>query len=247
MLRGGRLKADQAEIVFSDVMVEQLGDLTEAERIDVLAEIINLCEAPDGKHPLSVPLAGWNTLDVLGGHKRVVYKASTSDDGVGVIEVLCMGPRAGNKVYDTAKALIDSGLLNDDEATDLWDSLAVLAVVAEEVGVDGWDYRPPPAPEGMVKAAVAAGILDEKTAASLLKPEIEAAFEGGFTDQGPDPAAALNAALERARERASRPEGTDLRKVLSDRAAPRCGVAMPRAGVRCIRKEGHPGPHRASV
>jgi hypothetical protein len=247
VLRGGRFKTDQAEIVFCGVALEQIGELTAHEATDLLAEIVNLCAAPDGKHPLSGVLAGWNTLDVLGGHRRVVYKASTSADDVGLIEVLCIGPRTDNEVYDMAAALVDAGLLDGDEITDLFDSLAVLAIVAEEAGVDGWDYRPPPAPEGMVKAAVASGILDAATASSLSKPELEAAFEGGFTAAGVDPMAALTAALERARARPSWPSNTDLRSIINDRAAPRCGAPMPRAGAVCIRKEGHPGPHRASV
>lgn len=245
MRRDGRFNADQAEIVFSDVAIEQLGKLTDDERVEVLAEIVTLCDAPGGKHPLHAPLAGWNTLNVLGGHRRVVYKAS-EHDGVGLLEVLCLGPRSDNEVYDMAVGLVDAGLLTPDEITELWDGLAVLAVVAEDAGVDGWDYRPPPAPEGMVKAAVAAGVLDEPTAASLSKPELEAAFEGGFGPSGPDSAAALTAALERARARPHWPAGTDPAQVIADRSKPRCGAVMPRAGARCVRREGHPGPHRAS-
>lgn len=246
MLRGGRFIADQAEIVFSDVALEQLGELAEHQRTDVLAEVVNLCAAPGGKHPLRAPLAGWNTLDVLGGDRRVVYKASTHDD-IGLIEVLCIGPRSDNEVYDMANALVDAGLLTDNEAIELWDSLAVLAVVAEEVGLDGWDYRPPPAPDWLVKQAVDSGILDKITASTLSKPELEAAFEGGFTPSGPDPTAAITAALERARARPSWPANSDLGEIIKERAAPRCGAAMPRAGTRCVRKEDHPGPHRASV
>lgn len=81
------------------------------------------------------------------------------------------------------------------ELTDLWDAPAVLDVVAESVGLDGWDFQPPPAPVGMTKAAVAAGLIDEPVAAS--------------------------------------------------RRGKRCGVVMPRAQARCIRRAGHPGPHRA--
>src|SRR5690606_11375933 len=146
------------------------------------------------------PLAGWNTLDVLGGHRRVVYKA-TVVDGTGLIEVLCLGPRSDNEVYDVAVGLRDAGLLDEDEVTDLWDALALLDVLEEDVGLDGWDYRPPPAPDGMVRAAVAAGLLDETTASALSKPELEAAMAQGWGASGPDPAAALIAALEQARKR----------------------------------------------
>jgi hypothetical protein len=35
------------------------------------------------------------------------------------------------------------------------------------------------------------------------------------------------------------------REVLDTRSSPRCGAAMPRAKAACVRREGHPGPHRA--
>lgn len=245
MQRGGRLPGDQAEIAFSDAFVEQLGDLAEHEREEVLAEVIRLCDDPGGKHPLRTPLTGWNTLDVLGGHRRVVYKASDVD-GTGLIEVLCLGPRSDNEVYDMAVGLRDAGLLGEDEVTDLWDALALLEVLEEDVGLDGWDYRPPPAPEGMVRAAVAAGLLDETTAASLSKAELEAAMAQGWGADGPDPTAALIAALEQARKRSRRPADPDPAQVVAQRFGARCGADMPRAGSRCIRRAGHPGPHRAS-
>lgn len=244
MKRGERLPDDQAEVVFSDAILEQLGQLTADEQEDVLTEIVRLCDDPAGKHPLHTPLAGWNTLDVLGGHKRVVYKASVVD-GTGLLEVLCIGPRSDNEVYDMAVALNDAGLLEPDEVTDLWDALAVLEIVEEEVGLDGWDYRPPPAPDGMVRAVVAANLLDEGTALALSKRELEAAMAGGWGPQGPDPRAAIIAALEEARKRSRRPKTFDADLVLSGRADDRCGADMPRAGTRCIRRKDHPGPHRA--
>jgi hypothetical protein len=243
--RAGRFPGDQAEIVFTDVFTEQLGELTEPERELVLVEVVNLCGAPGGKHPLRPPLAGWNTLDVLGGHHRVVYKA-TIVKGTGLLEVLCLGPRSDDEVYDMAVALIRTGLLDADEVASLWDALAVLDVVAEDVGLDGWDYRPPPAPEGMVRAAIAAGVLDEATAVVLSKPELEAALEHGWGPQGPDPRAALVAALERGRARAFRPSPAGAAEVVRTRSELRCGAVMPRAGTRCARRRGHPGPHRSS-
>jgi hypothetical protein len=242
--RGGRLPGDQAEVVFSDELVEQVGELTGDEREGVLAEVVRLCDDPGGKHPLRTPLAGWNTLDVLGGHRRVVYKASVVD-GTGLIEVLCLGPRSDNEVYDMAVGLRDAALLTEDEVTDLWDALAVLDVVEEDVGLDGWDFRPPPAPDGMIRAAVAAGLLDEATASALSKRELEAAMAEGWGAAGPDPAAALIAALEQARRRSRRLARYDSRQVVAQRFGPRCGADMPRAGTRCIRRAGHPGPHRA--
>jgi hypothetical protein len=242
--RGGRFPDDQAEVVFTDVFTEQLGQLLEAEREAVLVHVVSLCDAPAGKHPLHAPLAGWNTLVVLGGHQRVVYKASVAG-GTGLIEVLCLGPRSDHEVYDMAGALVRSGLLEPDEVASLWDALAVLDIVAEDVGLDGWDYRPPAAPEGMVRAAVAAGLLDEATAVVLSKPELEAALEHGWGPQGADPRAALLAALERARGRTV-PPPSEPGEVIRGRSAPRCGAIMPRAGSRCVRRHGHPGPHRSS-
>lgn len=244
MRRGGRFPENQAEVVFTDVLTEQLGQLREPDREAVLVDVVSLCDAPGGKHPLHAPLAGWNTLAVLGGRQRVVYKASVVR-GTGLLEVLCLGPRSDDEIYDMATALVGSGLLEPDEITDLWDALAVLDVVAEDVGLDGWDYRPPAAPEGMIRAAVAAGLLDETTAGALSKPELEAALEHGWGPKGPDPRAALIAALERARGRAI-PPPPDHDDVLRNRTAPRCGALMPRAGSRCIRRSGHPGPHRSS-
>lgn len=244
MKRGERLPDDQAEVVCSDAVLEQLGDLTPNEREDVLTEAVRLCEAPAGKHPLHTPLAGWNTLDVLGGHKRLVYKASVVD-GTGLIEVLCLGPRTDSEVYDMAVALMDAGLLSPDEVTDLWDALALLEIVEEEVGLDGWDYRPPPAPDGMVRSVVAANLLDERTALALSKKELEAAMAGGWGPDGPDPKAAVIAALEVARKRSRRPPTFDSGRILSGRNEERCGAGMPRAGSRCIRRKHHPGPHRA--
>lgn len=245
MRRDGRFVADQAEIVFSDAFLEQVGDLTETEQVDVLAEVVNLCAAPGGKHPLRQPLAGWNTLDVLGGHRRAVYKASVHGN-TGLLEILCLGPRSDNEVYDMANGLVDAGLLDREEVTQLWDALAVLAVVAEDAGLDGWDYRPPPAPEGLVKAAVFSGLLDHATAVQLSRSELEAAMEHGWGPTGPDPAAALTAALERARARPGWPDGTDPAGVVAGRAGPRCAAVMPRAGTRCIRRHDHPGPHRST-
>ncbi|MBK5223381.1 MAG: hypothetical protein JJE52_11005 [Acidimicrobiia bacterium] len=242
-MRGGRFPDDQAESVFSDAFVEQLGSLSDDERLSVIAEVVRLCDDPAGKHPLHTPLAGWNTLDVLGGHRRVVYKASAPGD-VGLVEVLCLGPRSDNEVYDMAVGLRDAGLLEPDEITDLWDALAVLDVIEEDVGLDGWDFRPPLPPEGMVRAAVAAGLLDGETASLLSQDELEAAMADGWGPAGADPVRAIIAALERARRR-RRVEPIDRAAILSGRRADRCEAVMPRAGTRCIRRRGHPGPHRS--
>ena len=236
-----RFPGDQAEVVFSDVFVEQLDELTEAEQIDVLAEVHRLCKRPEGKHRLGGVLAGWNTLDVLAKRLRVVYRASWHT-GVGLIEVLCLGPRRESEVYDIAVALVRSGLLDVDEITQLWEALALLDLVPEQIGLDRWDFRPAPAPEGMVRAAVAAGILPAEVAALLSLDELQAAMAGGWSDSGaPDPDGALRAAMARARSRVDYP-GPD---AVLGRANPRCGAVMPRAGARCIRALDHPGAHRS--
>jgi hypothetical protein len=239
--RGSRFPDDQAEIVFSDVVIEQLEELTEANRIDVLVEVVRLCQDPGGKHPLSNPLSGWNTLDVLAAEHRVVYKATVTD-GVGLVEVLCVGPRSDSEVYDMATAITSTGLLSEEEVVQLWEALGLLDVVTEDVGLEGWDYRPEPAPEGMRRAAVKAGLLDEDTASVLSKDELEVAMNSGWGPDGADPEKALLAALERARGSAD----FSVRKILEIRHDDRCGALMVRAKSACVRRVGHPGPHRSA-
>lgn len=247
MRRGDRFPDDQAEVVFNDAFLEYLERLPAHEREDVLVEVVRLCGHPSGTHPLSNRggadrLAGWNTVDVLRKEHRVVF-GSRLERGVGVIEVLCAGPRRGAAVYDLASALTATGRLTEDEVTEIWLALSLMDIVAEAVDLDGWDYRPPPAPAGMIRAAVAAGLLDEATAEVLSLDEITAAMEGGWSAEGPNPAAAVAAALRRAR---SGVDG-DVTRILAGRKAERCGVLLPRAGRACIRRRGHPGPHRATA
>lgn len=239
MRRDARFPADQAEIVVTDVFVEQLGAFPSDQPEEVLAEVVRLCSAPGGTHSLHKPLRGWNTLEVLRRQHRVIYKA-TEEGGTGLIEVLCLGPRSDSEVYDMAKGLVDAGLLDPDMATALWDALAILDVLEEDVGLDGWDYRPPPAPEGLIKAVVAAGVLEEDVAVLLSKEELLAALDAW--EGRDDPRDVLIAALEAARRRARRVG--DPTQILQARAEGRCGVLMPRARVHCIRRKGHPGPHR---
>ena len=212
----------------------------------VLVDVLALLGTRWGKHPLSnrggERLAGLNTLSVLDGHQRVVFRARTTQS-VGLLEVLCVAPRRESAVYDLAHSLVESGHLTDDEITQLWDALALLEVEAEQVGLDGWDYAPPPAPEGMVKTAVAAGVLDEATARVLSVDELAAAMEAGWDEYGPNPTVAVDAALHRARTRAT---FDDAGPILRGRLAPRCDKWMPRAHTRCIRKKGHPGACRST-
>jgi hypothetical protein len=99
---GERFPHNLGEVVFSDIFVEQLkADLSEADPIEVLSDLVNPCDAPRRKHPLSSPFAWWNTRSVLQTEIRVVYKASIVH-GTGLIEVLCLGQRRDSKVYDMA-------------------------------------------------------------------------------------------------------------------------------------------------
>lgn len=252
MQPGEKFPGDQAFVSFNDAFIESLEDLAEQQRVDVLAEVVRLCENPSGSHPLSnrtgQKLAGWNTVDVLEKQFRVVFASTVEEvDGkaAGFLEVLVVGPRRADAVYDMADALRRSGRLTDAEMTEVWQALALLDTVAEDVGLDGWDYRPEPAPAGLVKAAVAAGVLDELTAASLSKDEINAAMESGWGQDGQaDPVGALSAAMRRARAGV---EALDLTRIVKNRRQPRCDAVMKRTRKRCIRREGHPGAHRASV
>ena len=205
-----------------------------------------LCLNPVGKHPLSNRgghdnLAGWNTLDVLAGEFRVVFCSKVIDD-VGVIEVLCAGPRKGEAVYDIASALIATGKLSEDEVTEIWQALILLDLLAEDIGLDGWDFKPEPGPDGLVKAAVSAGLLTEDLARLLSKDELAAALEGGWDETGANPEKALSAAMRRARASA---DAGNITRIMKQRAEDRCDVFMPRKKATCIRKAGHPGPHRS--
>ncbi|MBF6066048.1 hypothetical protein IU500_33975 [Nocardia terpenica] len=248
-MRGNdRLPDDQAEIVFSEAFLLYLDNLTTDERESVLAEVVALCDNPIGKHPLSNRsatdrLAGLNTVEVLGKKHRVVFCARV-ENGVGLVEVICAGPRTGNAVYDVANALVRSGRLTEAEATQIWDALALLDVVAEGVGIDGWDYRPRPAEAHLVRALVQLQLLPEDLAATVSRAEAEAAMRDGYDAAGqPDPDAALAAVLRAARTRSDYGDATD---ILRRRSEKRCGAEMPRARATCIRRVGHPGPHRAT-
>lgn len=251
MQAGQKFPDDQAFILFNDAFVESLESLTPQQRIDVVAEILTLCENPVGNHPLSnrpgQNLAGWNTLDVLQKEYRVVFASRVEEvvgQLVGHIEVLVLGPRKDDVVYDMAEALRSTGRLTEEELTEIWEALALLDTVAEDVGLDGWDYRPEPAPSGLIKAAVAAGVLDELTASVLTKDEINAAMEHGWDETGAlDPTGALVAALRRARNGV---EALNLTRIVANRGKPRCDAVMKRTLKRCIRRKEHSGPHRAT-
>jgi len=241
---------DQAYIEFTDAFIESIIDLTQRQKVEVLAEIVALCDGPAGSHTLSnrgaQRLAGFNTVDVLGKAYRVVFVSVVEHVGgqeVGHIRVLVCGPRRNDAVYDTAEALRRSGRFSAEEMQEIWEALAFLEVVSEEVGMDGWDFKPNPAPLGMVRAAVAAGVLDQETAEVLSQDELAAAMAHGWTDSAPDPAKARAAAMERARGGVL---GADLTRILGQRKSARCGAVMQRTGQPCIRRQGHPGAHRAT-
>jgi hypothetical protein len=248
---GGRLPGDRAEIVFNDVFLEYLEyleSLTVPQRESVLTDVVLLCPNPAGTRLLSNrsrndQLAGWNTLEVLGREHRVVFGIRI-ENGVGVVELLCGGPRRGEAVHNMANLLIAAGRLTVEEVAQIWEALELLDVIVESVGLDGGDYRPPDAPPGMIRAAAGAGLLPPDIAAALSHDELEAAMEGGWGDEGPGMAAALVAALRRARSGA---DAVDVTRILAGRAADRCDAILPRAGVRCTRRKGQPGPHRAKV
>ncbi|HPZ96003.1 MAG TPA: hypothetical protein PK871_13975 [Mycobacterium sp.] len=243
-----RLPGHQAEIVFSEPFLLYLADLTADEQESVLAEVVGIRDNPAGKHPLSNRsgsdrLAGLNTVEVLGRRHRVVFAARV-EQGVGMVEVICAGPRTGNAVYDVANALVRSGVLTEEEATQIWDALAPLDVIAETVGLDGWDYAPKPAEQHLIRALVKLGLLPQDIASVVSRAEAEAAMRDGYDDAGePDQTAALAAVLRAARGRSDYRDASD---ILRRRAEQRCAAVMPRARATCIRRSGHPGAHRAS-
>lgn len=248
-MRGNeRLPDDQAEIVFSEPFLLYLDGLTANERESVITDVVALCTNPVGKHPLSNRsatdrLTGLNTIEVLNKKHRVIF-AVRIEQRVGLIEVICAGPRTGNAVYDIANALVRSGHLTEEEATQLWDALALLDVLAEQAGLDGWDYLPRPAEAHLVRALVQLGLLPEELAVVVSRAEAEAAMRDGYDESGqPDQYAALTAVIRAARTRSDYGDATD---ILKRRTEKRCGAEMPRARATCIRRVGHPGPHRAT-
>lgn len=247
MRDGEKFPADQAEVVFAEEVVDWIADnLEQSEWDDVIDDIISLFTNPAGKHTLSNrrsgKLAGLNTTATLRGDYRIVFRSSISSEGTGLIQILALGPRSENRIYDAVSALVNSGKLTDDEVESIWAMLAVYDRTAQKHGLELWDYRPPPAPEGMIKAAVVSGVLPHDVAVHLTKDEISAAMADGWNpDTGePDPDRALVAALERVAS-SSTPE-----RLVAQRSEPRCGAPMPIAKRPCIRVRGHAGAHRAT-
>ena len=246
MRAGGKIPDDQAEIVFSDVFFEYLATLTKIEQLSVLETIESLTRNPAGKHPLSNTtkygkLAGFNTVETLDGEHRAIFRVQVVD-GVGVIEVIVGGPRRGDEIYSAANALEKSGKLTADEVTQIWDALDLLEIVSEKAGLNSWDYLPEPGAESQQRTLVGAGVLPGEIASILSKDELNEAMNAAWSnpDRQPDPDAAIEAALRRARN-----NSISTGDLIASRREPRCGAMMPRAKKPCVRRQGHPGAHRS--
>lgn len=248
MRKGEHLPDDQAEVVLSLDVLEWIAEnTTDEQRGEVLDDIVALFAQPWGKHPLSNKdghdrLAGLNTASTLRGHARVVFRSGISAEGTGLIEIVAIGPRSDNRVHDAVNALVGCGRLDAAVVEQIWDLLAVFEDTAERFGLELWDYQPTPAPEGLVKTAVATGIMPQEIAQRLSKDELTAALENAWDPQTGelDPDRALRTALHRVAGSA------DPERLLAVRAEPRCNAPMPRAKKPCVRRRGHPGAHRAT-
>ncbi|WP_147243173.1 hypothetical protein [Acidipropionibacterium virtanenii] len=247
MRSGERFPDDQAELVISDEAIEWIADnLTASEQDEFLDDLTTLFRRPWGKHPLSNRsaadhLAGLNTASTLSGDHRIVFRSTVSAQGTGLIEVIAIGPRTSNRIYDAVNALVASGKLDDSITQQIWDLLALLEDTVDRYGLEPWDYLPPVAAEGLVKAAVASGVLPEDLARLMSADEITEAMAHGWDENTgqADPGGALGAALARVGGSA------DPEHIFASRGEPRCGAQMPRADRLCIRRRGHPGAHRS--
>ncbi len=238
-----QLPNDQAEVVFTDHSIEWMANhLTKARRAEVFDRIVTLFQNPAGKHALGnrdgSRLAGCSTLEADGRELRVVYMAS-SKGGVGLVEIIAVGPRRGSEVYDMASALVASGKLTDAESTQIWDALQLLDDERQRLGLETWDYFEGPAAPGLIASVVNAGLMREEDAKLLRERELIVAMQEGWGADGPDPGAALRAALREV-SLSTTPE-----RALQLRREDRCGAYMPRAGKLCIRVQGHHGAHRS--
>ncbi|WP_293698864.1 hypothetical protein [uncultured Agrococcus sp.] len=245
MQTGEHFPHDQAEVVFSDAAVEWLvAHEDEFDTDQLLDDVADLMRRPWGKKPLAnradTPgLAGYNTAEAEHRNLRIVFR-STVSDGVGQIQIITIGKRDNNRVYEIASDLVASGKLSAEEEWQIWELLRSISLQREILGLEEWEYQPPPAPEGMVKSVVAAGILDEVTASKLSIEELNAAMAAAWDDDG---TVNVQRALEAAFSRVARSSSPD--RILRTRAEQRCDAYMPRAKEHCIRREGHPGAHRS--
>lgn len=234
---------DQAELTFTAESIDWLiANVNTSEREAVFDTITGLFTSPEGKHRLSnqarTNLVGFNTIEACQRTYRIIFRAKVHES-VGTIEIVTIGLRRDDDVYAEAHDLIHSGKLSETEQTQIWDALKLLEETKERLGLEEWDYFEEPAPVGMVKAAVAAGILDEDIAKRLTQGELTAAMAAAWESGDLDTQAALAAAMERVATSAT-PD-----RVFTARRAPRCGALMPIAKGICIRAKGHAGAHRA--
>ena len=246
---GDSLPDDQAEVIFTTEAEEWIASHVEESQWDeLLDDVVALFTQLWGKHPLSNrhasdQLAGLNTTATLRGAYRIVFRSAVSPEGTGLIEILAIGPRSNNRIYDAVNSLLSSGKLSDDEVQSVWDMLEIYETTAEKHGLELWDFQPEPAPSGLIRSAVTLGVLPQELAEVLSADEINAAVADAWDpDAGDlDPARALRAAVTRVAGSA------DPERVFAVRQEPRCSAHMPRAGKPCVRRRGHPGAHRAVV
>lgn len=243
------LSDDPAEVIFTTEAEEWIASHVEESQWDeLLDDVVALFTQPWGKHPLSNrhasdQLAGLNNTATLRGAFRIVFRSAVSPEGTGLIEILAIGPRSNNRIYDAVNSLLSSGKLSDDEVQSVWDMLEIYETTAEKHGLELWDFQPEPAPSGLIRSAVTLGVLPQELAEVLSADEINAAVAGAWDPETGDldPARALRAAVTRVAGSA------DPERIFAVRQEPRCSAHMPRAGKPCVRRRGHPGAHRAVV
>ena len=142
-------------------------------------------------------------------------------------------------MYTIASALIESGILDQNEVTQIWDSLALLDAAAEDAGLDGWDYSPAPAPPWLIAAATQAGLPVDQLE-HMSREEVETAME--LVCKTEQPTTAVSEAVQRANRTLTRRPPPPLQT----RGDSRCRKYMPRQRQTCIRRAGHPGPCRST-
>ena len=241
MRRGERFPDDQAEIQFIDEFVERLAKMPQHLIDEVLIGIVALCGNPAGKHPLGGDLTGLNTFELDERRMRTVFRATppSADTETGLIEVVTVGPRRDGEVYTLASALVESGVLDEEQATQIWDALGLLDIAAERAGLDGWDYEPPPAPPWLIEAAVNAG-FDRTDVEHLSRDELSSAMEALYESENETDA------LTKAMEHGNTVLTHQVPPHPASRVGARCGKYMRRARASCIRRQGHPGPCRST-
>lgn len=131
-VRGGDHRpGDQAELVLSSHVEEWIADnVDQAQWDELLDDIVVLVTMPWVKHPLSHQTAtdqpaGLNTTATLHGDYRIDFRATITPHDTGLIEIIAIGPRTGNRIYDAVNALMASGALDADEMQSIGDMLTL--------------------------------------------------------------------------------------------------------------------------